>query len=90
MGDARADGGDELSQAMGKAVDTLGGLDAFAGTSDWYHDLTNIGCQYSSHEFNSASVFNLTDIAHFTSQLLCSQCHGPIENCSGCYMSQFD
>jgi len=62
MGDARADGGDELSQAMGKAVDTLGGLDAFAGTSDWYHDLINIGCQYSKYDFSSASVYHLPDL----------------------------
>jgi hypothetical protein len=54
MGEAKADGGDVLSQAMGEAVDVLGGLDAFAGTSRWYHDLINIGCQYSQHEFNSA------------------------------------
>jgi hypothetical protein len=59
MGEAGVDGGDELSQAMSAAVDTLGGLDAFAGMSQWYHDLINIGCQYSSHAFSSASVYNL-------------------------------
>lgn len=59
MGEAGVDGGDELSQAMSQAVDTLGGLDAFAGTSQWYHDLINIGCQYSKHAFNSASVYTL-------------------------------
>ncbi|SRR6266487_6522625 len=43
-----ADGGDVLSQAMSQAVDTLGGLEQFAGNSDvWYHDLTNMGRQYS-------------------------------------------
>jgi len=57
MGKAGVDGGDELSQAMGKAVDELGGLDAFAGSSQWYHDLINIGCQYSRHAFDSASVY---------------------------------
>lgn len=62
MGEAGVDGGDELSQAMSQAVDALGGLDAFAGTSQWYHDLINIGCQYSSHAFSSASVYNLNDI----------------------------
>lgn len=49
MGEAKEDGGDILSLAMSQAVDTLGGLDAFAGQSRWYHDLTNIGRQYSSH-----------------------------------------
>ncbi len=62
MGDAGVDGGDELSRAMSEAVDTLGGLDAFAGMSQWYHDLINIGCQYSSHAFSSASVYNLNNI----------------------------
>lgn len=62
MGEAGVDGGDELSRAMGEAVDTLGGLDAFAGTSQWYHDLINIGCQYSKYSFSSASVYNLNDI----------------------------
>lgn len=61
MGEAGVDGGDEVSQAMSQAVDTLGGLDAFAGTSQWYHDLINIGCQYSKHAFSSASVYNLDD-----------------------------
>jgi hypothetical protein len=57
MGKTGVDGGDELSQAMGQAVDTLGGLDAFAGTSQWYHDLINIGCQYSKYPIDSASVY---------------------------------
>ena len=49
MGQAKADGGDLLSLAMGHAVDQLGGLDQFAGGSDWYWDLTNLGRQYSHH-----------------------------------------
>lgn len=49
MGEANADGGDILSQAMGKAVDELGGLKEFAGMSRWYNDLTNIGRQYSQY-----------------------------------------
>jgi hypothetical protein len=61
MGDAGVDGGDELSRAMSEAVDELGGLDAFAGTSQWYHDLINIGCQYSQHAFSSASVYRQLD-----------------------------
>lgn len=51
MGQAKEDGGDVLSQAMGKAVNELGGLDVFAGTSQWYWDLVNIGCQYSDYEY---------------------------------------
>ena len=47
MGEAGEDGGDVLSRAMSKAVDTLGGLDEFAGTSRWYDDVTNMGRQYS-------------------------------------------
>lgn len=49
MGRAREDGGDILSQAMSQAVDTLGGLEEFAGGSRWYWDLTNMGRQYSTH-----------------------------------------
>jgi hypothetical protein len=49
MGEAGEDGGDVLSQAMGPAVDTLGGLSEFAGDSNWRHELINIGRQYSSH-----------------------------------------
>jgi hypothetical protein len=49
MGKAGADGGDLLSAAMGPAVDALGGLAAFAGDSFWFHDLVNIGRQYSKH-----------------------------------------
>jgi hypothetical protein len=50
MGKAGEDGGDVLSQAMGPAVDELGGLAEFAGDSTyWYHDLINIGRQYSNH-----------------------------------------
>lgn len=49
MGQAGEDGGDVLSQAMGPAVDELGGLIEFASNSDWFHDLVNIGRQYSSH-----------------------------------------
>lgn len=49
MGQAGEDGGDVLSQAMGPAVDELGGLAEFAGESDWFHDLVNIGRQYSTH-----------------------------------------
>ncbi|SRR5713101_5361452 len=51
MAEAKADGGDVLSQAMGKAVNELGGLNQFAGTSRWYWDLINIGCQYSNYEY---------------------------------------
>ena len=51
MGEAKEDGGDVLSRAMGKAVNELGGLNAFAGNSQWYHDLINIGCQYSDYEY---------------------------------------
>src|SRR5579863_1402233 len=47
MGQAKEDGGDVLSQAMGQAVDTLGGLSQFAEESDWFWDLVNIGRQYS-------------------------------------------
>lgn len=49
MGKAGEDGGDVLSQAMGPAVDALGGLTEFAGESYWRHDLMNIGRQYSNH-----------------------------------------
>ncbi|HZR39209.1 MAG TPA: hypothetical protein VFB12_03785 [Ktedonobacteraceae bacterium] len=49
MGKAGEDGGDVLSQAMGPAVDALGSLAAFAGESAWFHDLVNIGRQYSNH-----------------------------------------
>ena len=49
MGKAGEDGGDVLSQAMGPAVDELGGLAEFAGESEWFHDLVNIGRQYSQH-----------------------------------------
>ncbi len=49
MGKAQEDGGDVLSRAMSKAVNALGGLDAFAGTSSWYWDLTNMGRQYSNY-----------------------------------------
>lgn len=49
MGKAGEDGGDVLSQAMSHAVDEVGGLDQFAGGSDWYWDLTNMGRQYSTH-----------------------------------------
>jgi hypothetical protein len=49
MGQAGEDGGDVLSQAMGPAVDALGGLAEFAGDSDWRHDLINLGRQYSNH-----------------------------------------
>jgi len=51
MGEAREDGGDILSQAMGQAVNELGGLKEFAGDSQWYWDLVNIGCQYSRYPF---------------------------------------
>lgn len=51
MAEAKEDGGDVLSQAMGEAVNELGGLDQFAGGSDWYWDLVNIGCQYSDYEY---------------------------------------
>jgi hypothetical protein len=54
MGKAGEDGGDVLSQAMGQAVDELGGLKEFAGMSRWYWDLVNIGCQYSQHEYSEA------------------------------------
>lgn len=54
MGKAHANGGDILSQAMSKAVDELGGLKEFGGTSQWYWDLVNIGCQYSQHEYKEA------------------------------------
>jgi hypothetical protein len=54
MGEANANGGDILSQAMSKAVDELGGLKEFAGMSRWYWDLVNIGCQYSQHEYSEA------------------------------------
>lgn len=49
MGKAGEDGGDVLSQAMGPTVDELGGLAQFAGDSNWFHDLVNIGRQYSDH-----------------------------------------
>ena len=49
MGQATEDGGDILSQAMGQAVDQLGGLAQFAGDNRWFHDLVNIGRQYSQH-----------------------------------------
>lgn len=52
MGEAGEDGGDLLSLAMGKAVDQLGGLNQFAGMSRWYWDLTNMGRQYSNHDWN--------------------------------------
>lgn len=52
MGQAKEDGGDVLSQAMGEAVNTLGGLNEFAGVSQWYWDLVNIGCQYSTHPYD--------------------------------------
>lgn len=51
MGEAKEDGGDILSQAMGKAVNELGGLDQFAGGGQWYWDLVNIGCQYSDYPY---------------------------------------
>ena len=51
MAEAKEDGGDVLSQAMGKAVNELGGLDQFACGSDWYWDLVNIGCQYSDYPY---------------------------------------
>lgn len=51
MGEAKEDGGDILSQAMGEAVNELGGLDQFAGGSYWYWDLVNIGCQYSDYPY---------------------------------------
>ncbi|MGH2478093.1 MAG: hypothetical protein ACRDHW_00340 [Ktedonobacteraceae bacterium] len=54
MGNAGVDGGDEVSYAMSQAVDDLGGLREFAGASEWYNDLVNIGCQYSRYEYMSA------------------------------------
>jgi hypothetical protein len=51
---SEGDGGDTLSYAMGKAVDELGGLKAFAGKSQWYNDLVNIGSQYSGHSYSEA------------------------------------
>jgi hypothetical protein len=51
MAEAKADGGDVLSQAMGKAVNEIGGVKQFAGMSRWYWDLINIGCQYSNYEY---------------------------------------
>lgn len=51
MGKVKTDGGDILSRAMGEAVNTLGGLDQFAGDSKWYWDLVNIGCQYSDYPY---------------------------------------
>lgn len=54
MGEANANGGDIVSQAMSKAVDELGGLKEFAGMSRWYWDLVNIGCQYSQHDYKEA------------------------------------
>lgn len=54
MGNAGVDGGDEVSSAMSQAVDALGGLRAFAGESEWYNDLVNIGCQYSRYNYMSA------------------------------------
>lgn len=52
MGQAGEDGGDVLSQAMGPAVDALGGLAEFAEWSNWFHDLVNIGRQYSQQHWN--------------------------------------
>jgi hypothetical protein len=52
MGRRGEDGGDVLSQAMGPAVDTLGGLGEFAGDSYWFHDLVNIGRQYSKQHWD--------------------------------------
>lgn len=53
MGKAGEDGGDILSQAMGEAVNTLGGLDQFAGGSwDWQWDMRNLGCQYSRYDID--------------------------------------
>lgn len=53
MGKAKEDGGDVLSQAMGEAVNTIGGVIEFAGHSQWYLDLINIGCQYSRYGYPS-------------------------------------
>lgn len=49
MADNGEDGGDVVRQAMSQAVDIVGGLTQFAGTSRWYRDLINIGRQYSEH-----------------------------------------
>jgi hypothetical protein len=49
MGKAGEDGGDVLSQAMGQAVNTLGGLAEFGADSCWRADLMNIGRQYSNY-----------------------------------------
>ena len=47
MGKAAEDGGETLSLAMSQAVDDLGGFTAFAGASQWYWDLSNLGSQFS-------------------------------------------
>lgn len=49
MADNGEDGGDVVSQAMSQAVDIVGGLAQFADGSNWYHDLINMGRQYSEH-----------------------------------------
>lgn len=47
MGEAKDDGGDVISQAMGRAVNELGSLAAFAAGSRWEDQLRNIGGQYA-------------------------------------------
>jgi hypothetical protein len=49
MGKARVDGGDELSLAMGKAVNDLGGVKQFVGDSLWRDELSGLGRQHSDH-----------------------------------------
>lgn len=48
MGQARDDGGDVLSQAMGLAVNRLGSMAAFAAGSRWEDALRNLGGQYAN------------------------------------------
>jgi hypothetical protein len=47
MGQAGEDGGDVLSQAMGIAINELGGIDEFTGETWWHDDLSDLGRQYS-------------------------------------------
>lgn len=47
-GDARDDGGDVLSQVLGRAADLLGGVEALATGSRWAGDLRNLAGQYAT------------------------------------------
>lgn len=47
MGEAKDDGGDVVSQAMGRAATELGSMAEFVGHSRWEEQLRNIGGQYA-------------------------------------------